>query len=117
MRYCMVMPRPIVLCAAMCAWVCGCATAPPATQTSALERAVAEDEDLGDPRVMTPEDRAARDAREQARAQAMLDDPSVTRLDFDGDEENDAPVDRVSIPPDRSPSSSLMDQVIMGPSS
>ncbi len=115
MRYSKVMVRPAIV-AVVCALVTACATARPDVQTSALERAVTEDDDLGDPRAAGPDDEA-REAAEQARAEAMLHDPSVERIDFDGDEANDAPVDMVTIPPDRSPSKSFMQDIVMGPSS
>lgn len=86
-----------------------CAHAP-AEERSALEQAVAAEDDLGAPDMSTP-------ALEESEAQALLDDPSATRLDFDGDDPNDAPVDRVAIPPDREPMPSLMRTVTMGPSS
>lgn len=111
MRYSRVMVRSTAV--AMCVSLLGCATAGPAVETSVLEQAVAEDEDLGDPRPSTEE----RDAASQARAQAALEDPSAEHIDFDGDEANDAPVDMVMVPPDRSPSKSLMQDIVMGPSS
>ncbi len=117
MRYCKMMPRLIASCVVMCAWVCGCATTSPRDQTTALERAVADDDDLGDPRASRPEEQAANRARQEAQARAALDDPGTTHVDFDGEEENGAPVDRVSIPPDRSPSPSMMNQIRLGPSS
>ncbi len=115
MRYSKVMLRPAAV-ALVCVWVCGCASARPAArsagQLSALELAVAEDEDLGDPRPSAEQRQAARDAA----AQAALDDPNTTHLDFDGEEANDAPIDMVVIPPDRSPSPSLIQDIISGPS-
>lgn len=113
MRYSKVMLRSAATVAVVCAFVAGCATARPAVETSALEQAIAEDEDLGDPRATTPEDEAAK----EAQAQAMLDDPSAEHIDFDGAEANDEPVDMVTIPPDRSPSKSFMQDIVMGPSS
>lgn len=102
---------------AMCAGVCGCATAQGAGSPGALEQALADDDDLGDPRGTAEEREAAAAEREQAQAQAMLDDPDAERMTFDGDEANDAPVDRVMIPPDRSPSRSMIQDITMGPSS
>jgi hypothetical protein len=113
MRYSKVMLRSAATVAVVCAFVAGCATARPGVETSALEQAIAEDEDLGDPRATTPEDEAAK----EAQAQAMLDDPSAEHIDFDGAEANDEPVDMVTIPPDRSPSKSFMQDIVMGPSS
>lgn len=116
MRYSKVMLRPAVV-AMVCVWVCGCATAQSGAQSeapmTAIELAVAEDEDLGDPGPSAEERQAARDAA----AQAALDDPNATHIDFDGEDPNDAPVDMVVIPPDRSPSPSLIQDIISGPSS
>ena len=112
MRYPKVMLRPASV-AAVCALLCACATAGPEVEPTALERAVAEDEDLGDPRPSAEE----REAANEARAQAMLEDPSAERIDFDGEEANDAPVDIVMVPGDRSKSKSFMQDIVMGPSS
>lgn len=84
---------------------------------TAMEQALSEEDDLGDPRGSIEERRASARARDEAQAQALLDDPNTTRVDFDGDEANDAPVDVVMIPPDRSPSKSLIQDITMGPSS
>lgn len=113
MRYCNSMVRPVAAVAVVCALVAGCATARPEMETTALELAISEEDDLGDPRAQASSDDAARDAE----AQAMLDDPSAERIDFDGAEANDEPVDMVTIPPDRTPSKSLMQDIVMGPSS
>lgn len=113
MRYPKVMLRPAAAVAVVCAFVAGCATARPEVETTALEQAIAEEDDLGDPRASAPEDEAAK----EAQAQAMLNDPGAEHIDFDGAEENDEPVDMVTIPPDRSPSKSFMQDIVMGPSS
>ena len=113
MRYSKVMVRPAAA-VIVCALVGGCATARPDLETTALEHAIAEDDDLGDPRAHASEDE---EAAKEAQAQAMLDDPKVEHIDFDGAEANDAPVDIVTIPPDRSPSKSFMQDIVMGPSS
>ncbi len=113
MRYFTDMLRSAVL-AIVCVWVSGCATSRPDAQPTAIELAVAEDEDLGDPGPSDEERQAARDARAQA-ALHDLDDPKATHIDFDGEEANDAPVDMVTIPPDRSPSRSLIQDITMGP--
>lgn len=110
MRYSKVMLRPAAV-AMVCVWVCACATNRPDAQLTAIELAVADDEDLGDPRPSAEERQAARDAQ----AQAALDDPNTTHLDFDGEEANDAPVDMITIPPDRTPSHSLIQDITMGP--
>ena len=110
MRYSKVMLRSAAV-ALVCVSVSGCATAGPDAQLTAIELAVAEDEDLGDPGPSAEERQAARDAQ----AQAALDDPKATHIDFDGEEPNDAPVDMVTIPPDRSPSHSLIQDITMGP--
>lgn len=114
MRYSKVMLRPAVV-ALMCVWVCGCATARPDAQPTAIELAVAEDEDLGDPGPSEEERIAAADARAQEALHAAQTDPDTTHIDFDGDESNDAPVDMVTIPPDRTPSASLIQDIVMGP--
>ncbi len=92
--------------------VTGCAHAPGSDSApSALEMAAAaDDEDLGDPRPAPQE-------LEAEEEQALLDDPSATRLDFDGVEENYYPTDMVVIPPDREPMPSLMQEITLGPSS
>lgn len=113
MRYPKAMPRPAAAVAVVCALVAGCATTRPQVETTALEQAIAEDDDLGDPRDAAREDEGAK----EAQAQAMLEDPSAEHIDFDGAEENDEPVDMVTIPPDRSPSKSFMQDIVMGPSS
>ncbi|MCR9165667.1 MAG: hypothetical protein ACE37F_08205 [Nannocystaceae bacterium] len=110
------MGRPVAAVAVVCALVAGCATARPEMETTALELAISEEDDLGDPRAQASSDDATRAARD-AEAQAMLDDPSAERIDFDGAEANDEPVDMVTIPPDRTPSKSLMQDIVMGPSS
>lgn len=115
MRYFRTMTRPAAL--LVCVSLGGCATAGSATadaQTSALERAVAQEEDLGAP---GPTDEQRQAARE-ARAEATLEDPDAEHIDFDSDvEANDAPVDVVTVPGDRSPSKSLIQDITMGPSS
>jgi|GEM_PF-2258315 len=115
MRYSKAMVRSSVV-AVVCGLVCGCATARPEPAPTALERAVAEDDDLGAPGP-SEEDLRAREAARAEDAQAMLEDPDATRIDFDGEEANDAPVDIVMVPPDRSPSKSFMQDIVMGPSS
>ncbi|MGH1345387.1 MAG: hypothetical protein ACRBN8_27740 [Nannocystales bacterium] len=104
------MLRPTVL-AVVCVWVGGCATIQLDARPTAIELAVAEDEDLGAPGPTAEERQAARDAQ----AQAALDDPKATHIDFDGEEANDAPVEMVTIPPDRTPSHSLIQDITMGP--
>ena len=112
MRYANSMVRPAFV-ASVCALFGACATAGPDVEPTALERAVAEDEDLGDPRAALAE----RETASEARAQALLDDPGAERFDFDGEEANDAPVDIVVVPGDRSKSKSFMQDIVMGPSS
>lgn len=111
MRYPKDMPR-LASVAVMCALLCACATAAPGLEPTGLERAVAEDDDLGDPRPSAEE----RQAANEAQAQALLEDPNAERIDFDGDEANDAPVDIVMVPGDRSKSKSFMQDIVMGPS-
>lgn len=111
MGYANLVMRASLVLASVCVCSAGCATsASKPVAPSALERAVAEDEDLGDPRD------ALADRAEEVDATALLEDPSATRIDFDGDEANDAPVDHVHIPPDRSPSRSMIQDITMGPS-
>lgn len=86
----------------------GC-SASRAQAPSALEAAVADDEDLGNPR-SEPEEL---DAEAQA---ALLNDPSATQLDFDGAEENDAPTDVIMVPGDREPMPSMMKDIVLAPS-
>jgi hypothetical protein len=118
MRYPKVMLRS-VFGVVVCAGVAACATSATSQGGSmtAMEQALSEEDDLGDPRGSIEERRASARARDEAQAQALLDDPNTTRVDFDGDEANDAPVDVVMIPPDRSPSKSLIQDITMGPSS
>ena len=111
MGYANVVVRASLVLASVCVFVGGCAkSADEPVPPSALERAVAEDEDLGDPRdAFSEEDR-------EVDATALLNDPSAESIDFDGDEANDAPIDHVHIPPDRSPSRSMIQDITMGPS-
>lgn len=83
----------------------GCASA-----ATLVETAIAADEDLGDPR------NPARNHEQLQREAASLEDPDATVIDFDGAEENDAPVETIRVNADRSASESMMQSVVLGPS-